>query len=75
MNEKKIKFPDGESIVSPNKRILSNFNVSNEKEITKTTTKIISYINYLIENSLLSNLPSELHIVYVEDNSFFINSS
>ena len=71
MNKKKIKFPDGESIVSPNKRILSNFNVSNEKEITKTTTKIISYINYLIENSLLSNLPSELHIVYVEDNSFF----
>ena len=70
MDEKKINFPDRKSTIS-NTRKISNFNTIDEETITKITTNVSNYLNYLADNNLLPELPSELKIVYVKDNSFF----
>ncbi len=78
--EYKINFPD-DSLTVINKKYNLNLeyleNVSinikdnSKKSISNITSSIFNYMNYLGQNNLLPELPSELNIIYSKDNSFF----
>ena len=75
-----IIFPDQEpiKIIKHNKNFNKPININEDFELnnsniksSRLTTNITNYLNYLLNNNLLPELPSELKIVYVNDNSFF----
>ena len=78
---KAISFPDINPIsINEFKGTLKEENFTNEdlsfsNNKTESSSKISliikNYINYLVKNNLLPDLPNELKIVYVKDNSFF----
>lgn len=81
-NEKIIHFPDQNPILIKHNNIIEEFSLNqnnlefnsknnSKNNISKTSTIISNYINFLIDNNLLPDLPSKLNIVYVRDNSFF----
>ena len=76
----KIIFPDSNNLIinkldkKYSKKIISKNDliINNNHNISlKITTNIIDYIDFLILNNLLPDLPSELNIIYIKDNSFF----
>ena len=78
MSNKEIKFPDEKIIYIDLKNEIStnfnfNFNFSDIplKDNNQTTYIMSNYISYLVINNLLPDLPSELNIIYIKDNSFF----
>ena len=78
MSNKKIKFPDEKIIyidlkneISTNSNFNFNFSDIPLKDNNQTTYIMSNYISYLVINNLLPDLPSELNIIYIKDNSFF----
>ena len=78
-DDRVIIFPDQEpiKIIKHNKTFNKQININEDFELnngsiksSRLTTNIKKYINYLVENNLLPDLPNELKIVYVIDNSF-----
>ena len=75
----KILFPDSNDLIinklnkKYSKEVISknDLNINNVNSSLKITTKFIDYIDFLIVNNLLPDLPSELKIIYTRDNSFF----
>ena len=75
----KILFPDSNDLIinklnkKYSKEVISknDLNINNVNSSLKITTKFIDYIDFLIVNNLLPDLPSELNIIYTRDNSFF----
>jgi hypothetical protein len=75
-----ILFPDQNpiKIIKHNNTFNKKININEEFELNNIsikpstlTTNITNYINYLVDNNLLPDLPSALNVVYVRDNSFF----
>ena len=75
----KILFPDSNDLIinkldkKYSKQVISknDLTINNVNSSLKITTKFIDYIDFLIVNNLLPDLPSELKIIYTRDNSFF----
>jgi hypothetical protein len=75
-----ITFPDQQplKIIQKNKSFDKKISIENDFELnnnnfkpSKTSIFILNYITYLINNNLLPDLPNELKIAYINDNSFF----
>ena len=75
----KILFPDSNDLIinkldkkySKQVKTKNDLTINNVNSSLKITTKFIDYIDFLIVNNLLPDLPSELKIIYTRDNSFF----